>query len=115
MRQFVPAIFATMLLVSTTQAAPPETASVECYFSDGSIDFAFDYTASDEMITLDRGGMIVNYSVSARVPYGDSVIVVGALPPPTGSAVAFVIGAETRAHFFRDGRLVDEKHCALVG
>ncbi len=115
MKQFVSAILAGMLFVSTTQAAAPETARVECYFSDSSIDFAFDYTASDEVITLDRGGMIVNYSVSARVPYGDSIIVFGALPPPTGSAVAFVIGAETRAHFFRDGRLVDEKRCALVG
>jgi negative regulator of sigma E activity len=113
-KQLVFAILAGMLLVLTAEAAAPETASVECYFSDGSIDFAFDYTASDEVITLDRGGMMVKYSVSARVPHGDSVIVVGALPPPTGSAVAFVIGAETHAHFFRDGRLVDEKRCELV-
>lgn len=115
MKRFVSAILAGMLLISTAQAAPPETARVECYFSDGSIDFAFDYTASDEVIMLDRGGMIVKYSVSARVSHGDSIIVVGALPPPTGSAVAFVIGAETRAHFFRDGQPVDEKRCALVG
>ncbi len=115
MRIVPSAILAGLLFIPAVQAAPPETASVECYFSDGSVDFTLDYAASEKVITIDRGGLIVTYSVSARVPYGDSIIVVGALPAPSTSSAAFVMGAETRAHFFRDGRLVDEKRCELVG
>lgn len=104
-----------MVLVTTAEAAPPEAAKVACYFSDGSVDFTFDYAASDKLIALDRDVLIATYTVNARVPYGDSIIVVGALPAPSQSTVALVIGAETRAHFFRDGRLVDEKRCDIVG
>lgn len=114
MKRVLLAALSMLVLSPAAQAAPPDTASIRCNFSDGSLDFEFDYDATAPVIAVDRGGMIFDYTVTARVPYGETMIVVGTLPAPSAMTTAFVIGDENRVHFYRDGRQVDEKQCGLV-